>query len=65
MIGGDLAALSLSVDLSGLGGREIWYAGADESLAFPYQWTMWQYRSGVRIEGIQGDVELDLYVTQE
>ncbi len=63
MIGGDLTALSLCADISGLQERDIWYTGADASLAYPYDWTMWQYRSGVPIEGIEGAVELDVYVT--
>ncbi len=65
VIGGDIAALSLYVDPLILRDREKWYTGFDETLYYPYHWMMWQYRAGGTVEGISGDVDLNIRLFRE
>ncbi len=64
-IGGDIAALTLLLDPAVLADRAKWYTGYDETLYYPYAWSLWQYRAGGTIEGITGDVNLNIHLVEE
>lgn len=51
-----------SYDLSKLSGVDVWYANyADPSPEFAYQIRMWQYSDKGKLEGVTGNVDLNLY----
>ena len=51
-----------SYDLSKLSGVDVWYANyADPSPEFAYRIRMWQYSDKGKLEGVTGNVDLNLY----
>ncbi|MCD8160098.1 MAG: lysozyme [Clostridiales bacterium] len=55
----------LNYDLSALEGYEVWYAEYADSPGFAYAIAMWQYSSSGTVNGIAGDVDLDLLFLPE
>ncbi|MCD8086596.1 MAG: lysozyme [Clostridiales bacterium] len=55
----------LNYDLSALEGYEVWYAEYADSPGFAYAIAMWQYSSSGTVNGIAGDVDLDIWFVPE
>lgn len=49
------------IDLSALEEYDKWFAVYDSDFYYPYDYRMWQYKDTGRVEGITGNVDLDLY----
>ena len=47
-------------DLELLNGIDIWYAEVADKPDYPYQFVMWQYSQTGKIDGINGDVDLNI-----
>lgn len=60
MIYGNLKWLAAKMDLSRLTGYDKWLAQYYRTPAFPYEFQMWQYTSTGQVDGISGDVDLNL-----
>ena len=39
-----------------------WFAYYDDTLYFPYKIKMWQYTDSGKVDGIEGNVDLNIYV---
>lgn len=50
----------LKYDLSELAGFDFWLAEYREEPEFPYEFTMWQYASDGKVNGIEGEVDLNM-----
>ena len=48
------------LDMSKLAGFDFWLAEYREEPEFPYMFTIWQYASDGRVNGIEGDVDLNM-----
>ena len=48
------------LDMSRLSGFDFWLAEYREIPEYPYRFTMWQYASDGRVDGIEGDVDLNM-----
>lgn len=57
---GNLNTFSKLVELDDLGNYEKWFAQYDSNIYFPYEITMWQYSDKGSIDGIEGDVDLNI-----
>lgn len=60
MIYGNLKTFMLMVDLEQLEEYEKWFAYYSEPLYFPYEFSIWQYTSTGSVNGIKGDVDLNI-----
>lgn len=60
MIYGNLKTFMLMVDLEQLEAYEKWFAYYRTPLYFPYEFSVWQYTSTGRVNGIKGDVDMNI-----
>ena len=60
MIYGNPAWLLSKMDWQSLPDYPLWLAQYSREPFFPYEFTMWQYTSTGRVNGIDGDVDLNL-----
>ena len=60
MIYGNLRTFFLMLDLSRLEAYEKWFAFYRTPIYFPYQHSIWQYSATGRVDGIEGDVDLNV-----
>ena len=60
MIYGNLKTFMLMVDLEQLEEYEKWFAYYRTPLYFPYEFSIWQYTSTGSVNGIKGDVDLNI-----
>ena len=63
MIYGNLKWLVADMEYHRLEAYDKWLAQYYRSPAFPYDFQMWQYSSQGRVDGISGDVDLNLCFT--
>lgn len=63
MINGNVAAFNMLLNLRDLEDYEKWITDTSEYLYFPYTFSCWQYKTDGSVDGISGDVALDLYVS--
>ena len=54
------AALTL-IDITELEDSEKWYASYTEDFYYPYYYTFWQYSAKGKVNGIDSEVDLDLW----
>lgn len=64
MIYGNLRWLVGRLQLNRLTAYPIWFAQYYDHPVLPYFFTMWQYTSSGRVDGIPGDVDLNICFTQ-
>lgn len=57
---GNLNTFTKLVQVEKLGDYDKWFALYDTSIYFPYEITIWQYSDKGRIDGIEGDVDLNI-----
>lgn len=50
----------MKFDLSRLAGFDFWLAEYREEPEFPYEFSMWQYASDGRVNGIEGEVDMNM-----
>lgn len=60
MIYGNLKTFMLMLDMEQLEDYDKWFAYYDESVYFPYDFTIWQYSSKGAVNGIGGDVDMNV-----
>ena len=60
MIYGNLKTFMLMLDLEKLEEYEKWIAYYDEQVYYPYAFKVWQYSDSGRVNGIEGDVDLNI-----
>lgn len=60
MIYGNLRSFFLMMDMSRLEDYEKWFAFYRTPIYFPYEHSIWQYTSRGRVDGIEGDVDLNV-----
>ncbi len=57
---GNLKSYLLMLDLEQLEGYSKWFAGYTDVPYFPYEMDMWQYTEKGKVNGIKGDVDIDI-----
>ena len=63
---GNLKTFLLMLDMEQLEDRSKWFAGYTETPYFPYAMDTWQYTDTGRVDGISGDVDINIrFVTQD
>ncbi len=60
MIYGNLKTFMLMLDLEQLEDYDKWFAYYNAPVYFPYEFTIWQYSSKGRVDGIKGDVDMNV-----
>ncbi len=60
IIYGNLKSLMIMMDISRLEDYDKWFAYYHYPLRFPYKIKMWQYSATRKVDGIEGDVDLNL-----
>lgn len=60
MIYGNLKTFLLMVDMEQLEDYEKWFAFYQMPLYFPYEFSVWQYTSAGSVDGIKGDVDMNV-----
>ena len=60
MIYGNLEMFGVLIDLEPLEKYEKWFAYYSDSLYYPYDFKVWQYSSTGRVDGIKGDVDMNI-----
>ena len=57
---GNLNTFTKLVEVNKLGNYDKWFALYDTEIYFPYEITVWQYSDKGRVDGIEGDVDLNI-----
>lgn len=60
MIYSNIRCFAGKVDLTRLEDYEKWFAGYDSTPYYPYAMSMWQYTDSGTVDGIEGNVDLDI-----
>lgn len=60
MIYGNLKTFMLMLDIEQLEEYDKWFAYYDDEFYFPYQFKVWQYTDKGSIDGIKGDVDINI-----
>lgn len=60
MIYGNLKTFMLMLDLEQLEDYDKWFALYDEQVYYPYAFKVWQYTDSGQVDGIEGDVDLNI-----
>ncbi len=50
----------LDLDLAQLSDYDFWYAYYGDDIYYPYQFSMWQYTSSGKVDGIKGNADLNI-----
>ncbi|MCH5272587.1 MAG: glycoside hydrolase family 127 protein [Lachnospiraceae bacterium] len=50
----------LKLDMGQLSKYDLWYAYYGDSIYYPYHFTMWQYTASGKVDGIKGDVDMNI-----
>ncbi|MDO4302772.1 MAG: glycoside hydrolase family 25 protein [Bacillota bacterium] len=60
MIYGNLKTYMIMLDMEQLEDYDKWFAYYDTPVYFPYEFTIWQYSSKGSVDGIKGDVDMNI-----
>ena len=60
MLYGNKEWLIKEVDLTKLSGYEVWLSQPGDLPDYPYKFSMWQYSTSGKINGITGDADLNI-----
>ena len=63
MIYGNVKSFTLLMDAIDVDNYDIWIAYYGTPLYYPYHFNIWQYTSSGRVDGIDGDVDLNICIT--
>lgn len=56
--------LTTKLQLERLGEYKVWYADYQENPLYPYQFQMWQYTETGIIDGVEGNVDINIWFPQ-
>lgn len=62
MIYGNLRSMTIMMDGDELTDYDTWFAYYGNPLYYPYRFEIWQYSSTGRVDGIEGDVDLNVAI---
>ncbi len=62
MVYGNLKSFLLLLDMERLEHLKKWFAFYDTKQYFPYEYSYWQYYDKGRVDGIEGDVDLNICI---
>ncbi len=62
MIYANLRWFTMSLDMTKLEKYEKWYAYYDSQMYFPYKISIWQYTESGQVDGINGNVDLNISI---
>ena len=62
MIYGNLKSFLMLLDMERLEHIKKWFAFYDNTQYFPYEYSYWQYSAAGRVDGIEGDVDLNICI---
>lgn len=65
MIYGNINTFTMQLDIRGIEEYDKWVADSDLSLYYPYDFIYWQYSSKGWVNGVDGDVSLDVMVRKK
>lgn len=65
MIYASLKWFTLSLDMKELEDYEKWYAYYDTDLYNPYKFTMWQYSESGSVDGVEGKVDMNIWIEEK
>lgn len=57
--------LTTKLQLERLNDYQVWYADYQETPLYPYDFEMWQYTESGQIDGIEGNVDLNIWFSKE
>ena len=60
MIYGNLKTFIRMMNLSELKDYDVWFAGYDSPMYYPYYYSIWQYSDSGKVDGIDGSVDMNL-----
>ena len=60
MIYGNLKTFMIMLDMEQIEQYEKWFAYYNPEVYFPYEFSVWQYTSEGMVNGIKGDVDLNI-----
>lgn len=63
MIYGNVKSFTLLMDAIDVDDYDIWIAYYGTPLYYPYHFNIWQYTSSGKVDGIDGDVDLNICIT--
>jgi GH25 family lysozyme M1 (1,4-beta-N-acetylmuramidase) len=63
MIYGNVKSFTLLMDAEDVDNYDIWIAYYGQPLYYPYHFDIWQFSSTGRVDGIEGDVDLNIAIT--
>ncbi len=55
---------AMLLDLTQLTEYKKWFAGYNKEFYWPYEYDLWQYSETGRVDGINGNVDLDIWLAQ-
>ncbi len=64
MVYGNVKSFTLLMDAVDVDDYDIWIAYYGTPLYYPYHFNIWQYTSTGRVDGIDGDVDLNICITE-
>ena len=62
MIYGNLETSMLMLDMKRLEGIKKWFAYYNNDIYFPYSFDIWQYSATGKVDGIEGKVDMNLWL---
>lgn len=65
MIYANAKRLTCVLHLEELSDIELWYADYEQQPIYPYAYRMWQYTEHGKVNGIEGEVDLNVYFHEE
>jgi GH25 family lysozyme M1 (1,4-beta-N-acetylmuramidase) len=60
MIYGKLKTFMIMLDMEQIEAYDKWFAYYNEQVYFPYEFAIWQYSSTGSVDGIDGDVDMNV-----
>ena len=63
MVYGNVKSFTLLMDAGDVDNYDTWIAYYGTPLYYPYHFNIWQYTSSGRVDGIDGDVDLNICIT--
>lgn len=60
MIYGNIETFGLMLNMEQVEDIDKWFASYSSELYFPYQFSIWQYTQKGRVDGIEGDVDMNI-----
>ena len=62
---GNAKTFTTKLELEKLNDYKKWYADYQKNPIYPYEFCMWQYTENGKVDGIQGNVDLNIFFTKK